>query len=99
MNRRTCLNHLTTLSLSPFIIGATEAPETAILKRIIPSTGELLPAVGLGTWQTFDVTSSSEQEPLKEVLKLLVEKGGTAVDSSPMYGASERVVGELSSSL
>lgn len=99
MNRRTCLNHLKTLSLSPFIIGAIQAPGAGILKRIIPSTGELLPAVGLGTWQTFDVTASAEQEPLKEVLKLLIEKGGTVVDSSPMYGASESVVGELSSSL
>src|SRR5688572_27615764 len=99
MNRRTCLNHLTTLGLSPFIIGEIQAPGATLLKRIIPSTGEQLPAVGLGTWQTFDVTSSAEQEPLKEVLKLLVEKGGTAVDSSPMYGASESVVGELSSSL
>ena len=71
-----------------------------ILKRTIPSTGEMLPAVGLGTWQTFDVSASSqEREALKEVLTVLVSEGGSVVDSSPMYGRSEEVVGELSSEL
>ncbi|MFO7525039.1 MAG: aldo/keto reductase [Ignavibacteriaceae bacterium] len=66
----------------------------------IPSTGESLPAVGLGTWQTFDVGSSSnERNTLKEVLKLMKEKGGTVIDSSPMYGTSEEVVGDLTSEL
>ena len=65
-------------------------------KRVIPSTGEELPVVGLGTWQTFDVgSSSSERNPLKEVLKILVNHGGSVIDSSPMYGRSEKVVGDL----
>jgi diketogulonate reductase-like aldo/keto reductase len=56
--------------------------------------------VGLGTWQTFDVSEQdSETQPLREVLKTLVAKGGTVVDSSPMYGRSEAVVGELSEEL
>lgn len=68
--------------------------------RKIPSTGESLPVVGLGTWQTFDVGSSSdERNTLKEVLKLMKEKGGTVIDSSPMYGKSEKVVGDLTSEL
>lgn len=71
-----------------------------ILKRAIPSTGQQLPVVGLGTWQTFDVGNSGEErEPLKEVLKILVSKGGSVVDSSPMYGRSEEVVGDLSREL
>lgn len=74
--------------------------ENKIIKRAIPSTGELLTAVGVGTWQTFDVGNDSvEREPLKGVLKTLIEKGGTVIDSSPMYGRSEKVIGELSSEL
>ncbi len=69
-------------------------------KRRIPSTGEALPVVGLGTWQTFDVgTSSNEREPLKRVLQILLENGGSLIDSSPMYGRSEKVVGELTKEL
>jgi diketogulonate reductase-like aldo/keto reductase len=60
----------------------------------------MIPAVGLGTWQTFDVGSSEkERAPLREVLKQLVALGGSVVDSSPMYGASERVVGDLAAEL
>lgn len=72
----------------------------SISKRPIHSTGEKIPVVGLGTWQTFDVSdSASETEPLKEVLKTLLSKGGSVVDSSPMYGRSEGVVGDLSTEL
>lgn len=68
--------------------------------RKIPSTNEQIPVVGLGTWQTFDVGSTkNEREPLKEVLKILVNHGGSVIDSSPMYGRSEKVVGELTSEL
>ncbi len=69
-------------------------------KRKIPSSGEEIGIVGVGTWQTFDVGSSNEQRtPLKDVLKILVDRGGSVVDSSPMYGRAEQVVGELSSEL
>lgn len=71
-----------------------------VQQRSIPSSGETIPIVGLGTWQTFDVgNSSSGRAPLKEVLRLLVEKGGMVVDSSPMYGSSESVVGDLATEL
>jgi len=64
--------------------------------RKIPSTGEALPIVGCGTWQTFDVgPSAAEREPRAEVLKVLFEAGGSVIDSSPMYGKSEGVVGDL----
>ena len=76
------------------------AQASAILKRPIPRSGEMLPAVGIGTWQTFDVgVEAAERAELKEVLRLLVEGGGSVVDSSPMYGESERVVGDLSAEL
>ena len=68
--------------------------------RTIPSSNEKIPVVGLGTWQTFDVgDSESERAPLKEVLKILVEHGGSLIDSSPMYGRSEKVVGDLTTEL
>jgi diketogulonate reductase-like aldo/keto reductase len=54
--------------------------------------------VGLGTWRTFDVGPGSPQRlELKQVLQLLVELGGSVVDTSPMYGYAESVVGDLSS--
>ncbi|SFD92950.1 aldo/keto reductase [Spirosoma endophyticum] len=66
-----------------------------MLTRLIPSSKEALPVVGLGTWQTFDVLTPSAKEPLKDVLKTMHQYGGTLIDSSPMYGRSEGVVGEL----
>lgn len=64
--------------------------------RAIPRTGEPLPCIGLGTWRTFDVGEApSERAPLAEVLRVLREGGGRLIDSSPMYGRAEAVVGEL----
>ena len=55
-----------------------------------------MPIIGLGTWQTFDVgASESERAPLREVLQEFVRRGASVVDSSPMYGRSESVVGAL----
>jgi len=73
---------------------------SGMLSRPIPSTGETIPAIGLGTWRVFDVGGSpSERAPLKDVLRNLVEVGGRVVDSSPMYGAAESVVGDLAAEL
>ena len=67
-----------------------------MLKRPIPSSGEMIPVIGLGTWQTFDVgTSAAAREPLGQVLEALFGGGGSLIDSSPMYGKSEGVVGDL----
>jgi diketogulonate reductase-like aldo/keto reductase len=69
-------------------------------KRIIPVSGESIPCVGLGTWRTFDANPGGrETEPLKDVLRTLVNKGAAIIDSSPMYGSSETVVGDLSNDL
>jgi diketogulonate reductase-like aldo/keto reductase len=68
--------------------------------RTIPSSGEKIPVIGLGSWITFDVgDSEKEQAPLREVLKLFAESGGRVVDSSPMYGKSEAVIGKLAAGL
>lgn len=99
MNRRDCLNRLNTLGILS-LGGSPLTKNEMVSKRIIPSTGERLPVVGVGTWQTFDVSASSDaRNELKEVLEILISNGGTVVDSSPMYGRSEQVVGELSTSL
>jgi diketogulonate reductase-like aldo/keto reductase len=64
--------------------------------RRIPSSGEALPVIGVGTWQTFDVgADAAARASLEEVLKILFDAGGRVVDSSPMYGSSEALVGEL----
>src|SRR5690349_8580230 len=61
--------------------------------RLFPQDKVKLPKIGLGTWQTFDVgNDSAARAPLREVLKLL---DGNVVDSSPMYGSSEAVAGDL----
>ena len=73
---------------------------STLLTRAIPSTGEKLSMIGLGTWQAFDVDLTPEyRRQLGEVLSLFVKLGGRVVDSSPMYGRAEEVIGELSSSL
>ncbi|RAJ94368.1 diketogulonate reductase-like aldo/keto reductase [Larkinella arboricola] len=69
--------------------------QTTMLNRPIPSSKEKLPVVGIGTWQTFDVAGKTEQEPLLQALKAVHQAGGRLIDSSPMYGRSEEVVGTL----
>ena len=79
---------------------ATAGAASSMLQRPIPSSGETIPAVGLGTWRTFDVGSApAERAPLAEVLQRLVALGGRVVDSSPMYGAAESVLGDLGAAL
>jgi diketogulonate reductase-like aldo/keto reductase len=73
---------------------------SAMLMRAIPSSGEKLSVIGLGTWQKFDVDLTPDtRKPLEEVLLLFVKLGGRVIDSSPMYGRAEEVIGELTSAL
>ena len=68
--------------------------------RAVPRTGEALPVVGLGTWQVFDVAgNAAETGQARETLRVFAELGGRVVDSSPMYGSSESVTGELADAL
>ncbi len=70
------------------------------LERRIPKSGEPLPAVGLGTWQAFDVGGDARgMAEAKEALKVLVELSGRVIDSSPMYGSAEAMTGQLAAEL
>jgi diketogulonate reductase-like aldo/keto reductase len=66
-----------------------------MLTRLIPSTQQPLPVIGLGTWQTFDTASQAAYPQLAQTLDTLHAAGATVIDSSPMYGRSEEVIGDL----
>jgi diketogulonate reductase-like aldo/keto reductase len=71
-----------------------------LLTRPFGPKQEPLPVIGLGTWQTFDVgTTASERAPLEAVLREFAALGGRLIDSSPMYGRSEEVAGDLMAQL
>jgi diketogulonate reductase-like aldo/keto reductase len=71
-----------------------------MIERTIPSSRESIPVIGLGTWKRFDVgPSDTERAPLRRVLSTLSAVPGAMIDSSPMYGRSETVVGDLTSGM
>jgi aryl-alcohol dehydrogenase-like predicted oxidoreductase len=73
---------------------------TAMSTRVIPKSGEKLPCVGLGTWQTFDVGSSAaEKSGVADVLRAFFDAGGRVIDSSPMYGRAEQATGDAVTAL
>ena len=77
---------------------SAEAP--ALLRRPIPRSGELLPVIGLGTYIVLDVAANApEMTELREVMRGFAAGGASVVDSSPMYGAAEARVGDLSTAL
>ena len=88
------LGLITVGSMMPVLSSSTFAIQP--MKRKIYKGNEEICCIGLGTWQTFDVgENSSARDPLREVLRTLVTNGASVVDSSPMYGSSEKVVGDL----
>ena len=94
--RQFCQVLTASAALAAWTPRASTGAETAMLKRKIPSTGEELPVIGLGTSGVFDVGgTSAERAPLTQVLKLLVDNGGSLLDTSPMYNRAEGVSGDL----
>jgi diketogulonate reductase-like aldo/keto reductase len=85
-----------TAALAGAMLMSTESQGQGKLERRIPKTGETLSAVGLGTWQVFDVAGNArELGPARETLKTFAEMGGRLIDSSPMYGSSEAITGQF----
>jgi diketogulonate reductase-like aldo/keto reductase len=95
MNRRQTLKLLssgaTALAFSPTTVFAEEAK--GAMKKI-PSSGEEIPVLGMGTWRTFNVGSDTVlRDRCAEVLKTFFANGGSMIDNSPMYGSAREVVG------
>ncbi len=81
---------------APRAAGEAGGGSAPLLSRPVPATGERLPAIGLGTWETFDVGPGADtRRPLADVLEAFTSAGGRVVDSSPMYGRAEGVLGDL----
>jgi diketogulonate reductase-like aldo/keto reductase len=79
---------------------SSRAESSTMLSRAIPSSGEKLPVIGLGTWNVFDVDlTSANEKQLGNVLSSFVKLGGRVIDSSPMYGRAEQVIGALATKL
>jgi len=79
---------------------AAHALANAPILRAIPSTGETLPAIGLGSWVTFNVgNDSAARAGCTAVIREFLAAGGTLIDSSPMYGSSQEVIGAALTSL
>jgi len=83
---------LTALAAPRFALAKERAMSSDPILRPIPSTGEKLPAIGLGSWETFD---TDDVEPITPVVKRFLELGGRVIDSSPMYGKSEEAIGTM----
>lgn len=75
-------------------------PQGQLIRRAIPATGELLPAVGLGSSATFSrLAGADETAALTEVIRTMVDRGATVFDTAPSYGASEQVAGDIAHAL
>ena len=96
-SRRDLLKTGIGLGASIFLPSAGLLAQTAsLIQRKIPSTGESLPVIGIGTARRYEaVTTEAERAPLREVLRQFKEMGGKVIDTAPSYGAAEMVVGDL----
>ena len=95
ITRRVALQLGLGATAAALIANPLRAKSYAMHTRPIPSSGEKLPLIGIGTARRFDVKSAEEKAPLREVLRELPNLGGKLVDTAPSYGVAEAVVGEL----
>ncbi|MFN2624280.1 MAG: aldo/keto reductase [Chthoniobacterales bacterium] len=84
------------LLVAPSLPAETQA---SLLQRPIPSSGEMLPVIGLGTSGVFNTASIADREPLEQVVATLVKMGGKMIDTAPSYGQAETVTGEIAAKL
>jgi aryl-alcohol dehydrogenase-like predicted oxidoreductase len=104
MNRRNAVKLMALAASLPQIHTHAQSENSSVkqsmLTRKIPSSGEMLPVIGLGTYQSFDVGSdAAARAPIEDVLREFAALGGKVIDSSPMYGRSEEVAGDLMAKL
>ena len=93
-NRRAFLRLGAGLAALPLARAAPAANNPAILTRPIPASGKPLPIIGLGSWLTFDVGLSERGRARSaEIIRAFLLRGGGLIDSSPMYGSAEAVIG------
>ena len=94
-SRRNLLGALAAIGACAALSTASgQAPPRATLTRPIPSTGEPLPLVGLGSWITFNVGNDPlARDACADVMRAFADAGGRMIDSSPMYGSSQEVIG------
>jgi len=92
-NRREVLAAAAALGLTPIY---STAEERIMLSRAIPTSGEKLPIIGLGTYKVFDLPSTpTEIATSKAIVDLLAGEGGSLIDTSPMYDRSEKIIGDV----
>jgi diketogulonate reductase-like aldo/keto reductase len=95
MKRRTFIRSMPALVAAPFARPAWAQVE-GVRKKAIPASGEQIPVIGMGSWITFDVGSNPfERAERRQVLQHFFAQGGRLIDSSPMYGSAEEVLGDL----
>jgi len=96
LSRRAALKLIGLAASGAMLEGADVlASNESMISRKIPSSGEALPCVGIGTYQTFDVSSPEQHQEVKAVMRDFARLRGRVVDTSPMYGAAESVIGEV----
>lgn len=99
LTRRDCLTYsATSCALSGLLPRLAGAQAGDVITREIPSTGESLPIIGLGSSATFsELASAGDLDPLREVFETMLTAGGTVFDTAPSYGrgSSEEVAGQL----
>ncbi len=96
LTRRKFIGEAVGLGVTASVVARLGNAQTALPRRAIPATGEELPVIALGTYRTFNVRrSAAELDPLRAVTQRFFELGGRVVDSSPQYGPSEAVFGDV----
>jgi len=96
VKRRQFLKSMMAAGVSlPLLNSPILAKDKPAIKKSIPKSGELIPVIGMGSSRTFDVYDDEDLQKLLPVLQAFFDKGGALIDSSPMYGSSEKVIGDL----
>lgn len=96
ITRRQLLKHSASLAALTALPASALADAAAVIRRPIPSSGETIPVIGMGTSRTFDAGADPETVArLRHVMRIFFAGGGSVIDSSPMYGEAEARVGDV----